>query len=73
LLFLLSARGCLADLPFGNTYNTTGVRIHPAIFFGILGIKISDTNYLGVVVFRTDSGNFFELVLGYQIHIKQHS
>lgn len=55
------------------THNTTGVRIHPAIFFVNLRIKISDTNDLGVVVFCTDSGNLFVLVLGYQIHIKQHS
>lgn len=68
LLFLLSARGFLAVLPFGNTHNTTGVRIHPALFFGILGIKISDTNDLGVIVFRADSGDPFVLVVGYFIH-----
>lgn len=71
--FLLSARGCLAVLPFGNTHNTTGVRILPAVFSNFFGIKISDTNDLGVVVFRADSGDPFVLVLGYQIHIKKHS
>lgn len=76
LLFLLSGRlsVCLITAyPCGNTNNTTGVRIHPALFFGNQRIKISDTNDLGVIVFRTDSGDPFVFVLGYQIHIKQHS
>ena len=70
--FLLSARGCLAVLPFGNTHNTTGVRILPAVFFGILRIKISDTNKISTVMLDTDLSDFFVFILGDELHSEEH-